>query len=270
MSHYGWANCPENVRAQVISLVDAWQEALNGNLVGIYLHGSLALGCFNPAQSDLDLLIVVRHGLLTRAKRRLAELLLHQSLAPCPVEVSVLSLAHLEPWIHPAPYDYHYSEAWRPKQMAQLLTGEWQQWNNHRLTDPDLAAHVTITLRRGLCLHGQPIPLVFPSVPPEHYRASLLEDFAWAKARLPGGAVYFVLNACRIYAYLAEGLICSKAEGGAWALAHLPEQQHPLVASALEAYASDQGMLEFESVELERFVAAMTALILPSEAPARV
>ncbi|HHT85033.1 MAG: nucleotidyltransferase domain-containing protein [Bacillota bacterium] len=32
---------------------------LGSNLVGIYLHGSAAMGCWNPRTSDLDLLVVV-------------------------------------------------------------------------------------------------------------------------------------------------------------------------------------------------------------------
>ncbi len=263
MSYCDWVSCPENVQAQLRQLLEAVKEALSGNLVGIYLHGSLAMGCFNPLHSDLDLLLVTRHDLQPPAKRRLAELFLRHSFAPCPMEVSVLSQAHLQPWVYPTPYAYHYSELWRTKQLAQIINGEWQHWNAQTLTDTDLAAHVTVTFRRGLCLWGQPIPQVFPQVPPEHYRASLLEDFAWARARLPQSAVCFILNACRIYAYLAEGHIYSKAEGGVWALARLPEQQRPLVAGALEAYASDQGTREFEAAALECFAAALAALISP-------
>lgn len=41
-------------------VVELFKEELGGNLVGIYLHGSLAMGCFNPDTSDVDLLLVVR------------------------------------------------------------------------------------------------------------------------------------------------------------------------------------------------------------------
>ena len=32
-------------------------------LTGIYLHGSLAMGCFNPNKSDIDLIIVISNGI---------------------------------------------------------------------------------------------------------------------------------------------------------------------------------------------------------------
>ena len=35
--------------------VDLFKEELGDNLVGIYLHGSLAMGRFNPDTSDIDL-----------------------------------------------------------------------------------------------------------------------------------------------------------------------------------------------------------------------
>ena len=35
-------------------------EILGGNLVGLYLHGSLALGGFNPRRSDVDYIAVVQ------------------------------------------------------------------------------------------------------------------------------------------------------------------------------------------------------------------
>ncbi|WP_155832630.1 nucleotidyltransferase domain-containing protein [Butyrivibrio sp. AE3006] len=39
--------------------VEQTKEILGDNLVGIYLHGSYVMGCFNLQKSDLDLIIVV-------------------------------------------------------------------------------------------------------------------------------------------------------------------------------------------------------------------
>jgi len=39
------------------SFVERNKEILEDSLVGIYLHGSAAMGCFNPAKSDIDLLV---------------------------------------------------------------------------------------------------------------------------------------------------------------------------------------------------------------------
>ena len=38
------------------------KNILQDNLIGIYLHGSLAMGCFNEKKSDIDLLVVVKQS----------------------------------------------------------------------------------------------------------------------------------------------------------------------------------------------------------------
>ena len=51
------------------SFVEQSKEILKENLVGIYLHGSLAMGCFNPQKSDIDLIIVVNEPLSDIVKK---------------------------------------------------------------------------------------------------------------------------------------------------------------------------------------------------------
>ena len=41
-------------------IVSAYAGILQQNLVGIYVHGSLAFGCFRWEKSDVDFLVVVR------------------------------------------------------------------------------------------------------------------------------------------------------------------------------------------------------------------
>jgi predicted nucleotidyltransferase len=52
---------------------------LEADLVGVYLHGSAATGCFNPDRSDIDLLVVVRQTLSPEQRRAVAQLLLNAS-----------------------------------------------------------------------------------------------------------------------------------------------------------------------------------------------
>ena len=51
------------------SFVKQSEEILKDNLVGIYLHGSAVMECFNPAKSDLDLIVVVKEFLTDANKR---------------------------------------------------------------------------------------------------------------------------------------------------------------------------------------------------------
>ena len=53
MAQKHWKNCPANVQSQITAITAEIKKFLLKNLAGIYLHGSLAMGCFNPNKSDL-------------------------------------------------------------------------------------------------------------------------------------------------------------------------------------------------------------------------
>jgi len=70
-------------------------------------------------------------------------------------------------------------------------------------------------------------------------------DIAAAKTDIEENPVYVILNLCRILAYLKEGCVLSKRQGGEWGLMHLPDEHHALLQAALDAYADriDAAML---------------------------
>ena len=65
-----WPDVPLVVHRQLEAVVAAARDILGEELVGVYLHGSLAMGGFHPSESDLDLLAVVRQP-MTDDERRL-------------------------------------------------------------------------------------------------------------------------------------------------------------------------------------------------------
>src|SRR2546428_13430063 len=75
MALFGWHNCPGAVRAQVDQLTSTLSNLLAEHLIGIYLHGSLAMGCFNPHHSDLDLLVITTTRMSLTTKRQIIEYL---------------------------------------------------------------------------------------------------------------------------------------------------------------------------------------------------
>lgn len=261
MRQHGWGDCPGESRAQVVSLVEGLRNLLADGLIGVYLHGSLAMGCFHPTRSDVDLLVLTRHRTAAGLSRDLAGLLLRSSGAPRPIEISVLNHDDLHPWRHPAPFDFHFGEDWREKMETDLGSGEWVQWGAVPQTDPDLAAHITVTLARGLSLHGPPPALAFPAVPSEDYLDSIVKDFEWALDRLAGNPTYFVLNACRVIAFVEARCVLSKVEGGEWGLSNLPSEWRGLIGGALAAYRGQAEPVGMERAELARFAAAMRARI---------
>lgn len=246
-------------QAVVEQLVRELEDTIGGNLVGVYLHGSLALGCFNPERSDIDLLAVTCHRLDPAARRSVAELALLRSNAPYPLEMSVLSEADVRPWRYPTPYDFHYGESLRSRFEQELARDELPEAGD---TDHDLAGHIGLLLARGRTLVGTPAEDVFPAVPEADFRDSILRDFAWIQkpeTRM-GGRIYGVLNACRVFAYLRGAGILSKAEAAEWAREELPADLRPTVESALAAYRSGSGEPCPEGV-VRSFVGAVAELI---------
>ncbi|MEM7226727.1 MAG: nucleotidyltransferase domain-containing protein [Pseudomonadota bacterium] len=132
-------------------------QALGGDLVGVYLHGSLASGGFDPARSDIDILVVARRPLDEATRRRLAACVCARSGHPCPVEVSVLAAAALQTWCYPPPYEFHFGETLRRGFEEGLESTDWSPAPSRTRGDPDLAAHITHLQSDGVALAGQTV-----------------------------------------------------------------------------------------------------------------
>ncbi len=245
--------CPGSTAQQLAGLVSCLREQLP-DLCGIYLHGSLAMGCFNPARSDLDVLVISKDALSLELCPKLTTAILDISGQPHPLEISMLSQADLNPWRHPCPYQFHFSEDWRARFMNALRTGT-MPWDSGFRIDPDLAAHITITKHYGLCLYGLPIDEVFPDIPPEDYLNSIRQDVLDALGNVVNNPVYGILNCCRVLAFIQQDLVCSKREGGLWALQRLPDDLQPVVQQALDIYSGKLQDSGFDDPSLDSFVA---------------
>lgn len=79
-------------------------------LTGVYLHGSAAMGCFQPQKSDADLLIVVENALTDDLKLQyMAIVTTMNAYAPQKgIEMSVLRRDVCKPFVYPTPYELHF------------------------------------------------------------------------------------------------------------------------------------------------------------------
>lgn len=240
MLQYNWENVSKVIQSEVNTLVTEFQKLLRGNLVGIYLHGSLALGGFKPERSDIDLLVVTDQKIELEVKKEIAALLFRISRFPVSVEISFLVEKDIFPYKNPLPYDLHYSEKWREKLQQDLRNEGWKHWDDEVKYDPDLAIHLTVLHHSGIVLYGKPVAEALPPVPEQDFRDALVRDLREATKNRLRNPIPFVLNACRIEAYLREGKILSKDAGAEWGLAELPEQFHTLIAQSLAIYRGER------------------------------
>ena len=220
------------------------EKILKDNLVGIYLHGSAVMGCFNPNKSDIDLIVVVREHVSDAVKREYMDMVVElDAFGPEKgIEMSVVTKDACKPFLYPSPFELHFSK----------MHLEWYRSNpddyikNMKGTDKDLAAHFTIIGKRGRCLFGAPIDEVFADVPAEAYLDSIYDDIAEAEDDIEENTMYLTLNLARVLAYKKEGLILSKKEGGEWALKNLPKEYHAIIETALKEYAGKSVSYDME------------------------
>ncbi|MBI3038277.1 DUF4111 domain-containing protein [bacterium] len=242
-------NVSENIKYLLDNITDQTEKLLRGNFVGLYVHGSIAMGCFNPLVSDIDFLIVVRAKMGVQGKLDLAKTLLGTKHdIPKGMEMSVVLLEHARNPVFPTPFEFHFGKEHAEHYRRNEVDLEKEN------TDPDLAAHFTIAKRRGIVWRGLPTDEVFSEIPKEFYVKSLLYDFDDLDKNIINNPVYGILNACRTLAYLKNELILSKKEGGEWALKNFSEQFFQIVRQALSSYETGENVLELNDNTRNSFV----------------
>lgn len=190
-------------------------------LVGVYVHGSAALGGFTAA-SDLDVLVIGDRAADWVSFGRA----LLSAATTFPLELSVVArpdAAHpAEPW----PFRLHVAG---PDRIVRSHAGGG---------DPDLCMHYEVTRRAGVPIVGPAADQVVGQVPPAVLRARLRDELAWGCEH--ADQRYAILNACRSEAYATDGVILSKIDGGRWWTEHHGHAR--LVHQALNAQAAGRDL----------------------------
>lgn len=232
-----WTNCDEDIRQFIEKLIDRLSGVLGTQLVGVYLHGSLAMGSYYRSKSDMDLIVVVAHPLENTVAEQVGLLIANEAFSrptTGSVELSVITAEAAKQIQIPIPFEVHYSSDWHEKIIHHNVDYSIEQ------TDLDLVSHLTYVAQRGVCLHGRSIQDVFGKMQWNRFMDAVLDDLMWI---LEGEHIlevpfYGVLNICRVLQLLDEKMetVHSKDEGGEWGLKHLPQDHHPLICQALDVY----------------------------------
>ncbi len=194
-----------------------------GSLLAAYLHGSAAMGGWNPARSDVDLLVVVRRDLTPDERGNIGAALSAMTVPGTGMEMSIVTAPVA---LDPMP----------PRFVLHVTTGDDTKVIDGRSHpgDPDLVLHFAVCRARGIAVAGPPATQVLPEVPRADLLRSLAAELRWASEK--ASAHYAVLNACRAAAYAETAQLLSKVEGARWAIASAFE-----VSAASEALAVQEG-----------------------------
>lgn len=243
-------------RDVVDRLVKKTCEVFGGKLTGVYLHGSMAMGCFNPHKSDIDIIVVINGDISDLQKlefmREIVEL---NGSAPAKgIEISVVKGEYCKPFVYPTPYELHFSPAHleRYKRSPEAYIMEMKG------TDKDLAAHFTVINNYGKALYGKKICEVFGEVSKADYIDSIYFDVQNALSDIADDPIYVTLNLCRVLAFLRSGRCLSKLDGGRWGIDNL-DFGLDVISKATECYQSQEEMTA--DINTENFAKQMLALI---------
>lgn len=216
------------------SFVQQNKSILGNNLIGIYLHGSAVMGCFNDKKSDIDLLIVIKKDISDEIKQLYMDMVVElNKQAPVKgLELSIVKKEICNPFVYPTPFELHFSNAhlnWYQSDSKDYVT-------KMKGTDKDLAAHFTILYHRGKTLYGEEIREVFSEISKADYFDSIWFDIKNAKKEIVDNPIYIILNLCRVLAYKKDNLILSKQEGGKWGLENVLPKYADLISDAIAEY----------------------------------
>lgn len=221
----------EDVNAILLFMLTNVQTILEHQLVGFYLYGSLSLGDFDPASSDIDFLVVTAQDLPEETLDRLRGMHADIAASGLPyanrIEGSYIPRAALRR------YDPHNNRHpgtgfdW-PFQVAE----HGSNWIIER----------HIVREHGVVVYGPSPQALIDPVSPEELRAAVYEHLQnfwqsqlnepeWLRPR--DYQAFAILTLCRALYTLHSGTVSSKPQAAAWAQETYPGWK-PMIERALQ------------------------------------
>jgi hypothetical protein len=246
------ADIPENLSALLAAMANDFPSILEGNLVGVYLWGSLTYAAFDERCSDADVIVVTRQ------------------------DISEREFSALEDW-----FDKQSAEnAWTGKlDMRFVIDKEFLDKSSRccgyhfgKLTRHGSDGNPIIWLniaQSGITLCGKPAQEIAPEIPEKILSDALLLELEYLKEDLAANAgdksdlaffhnSYAVLTACRIFYTARNNSLVSKDAAARWTLENIPPQWQSVIDSAKKNRLAGKGLktakLERDAIAFVRFI----------------
>lgn len=239
------------------------KNILDKKYVGVYFHGSLRLGSFNPNKSDLDFIIVSNDKLSFDEKEKICDWMMqHRNEFPKKgFEFSVVLEKYCKEFIYPTPYELHMSVDWESK----YLEDKTLVINDKEKFDSDLASHFNVINQKNDDLDfGISSEEIFQIVPKKYVFESNYSDTMECIENIKDNPIYCILNLCRFCAYLKDNITLSKYDGGKWGIHNLDNKYKDIIEIAMNDYISEtdsnydndnlKEFAEYMSNQIKRFI----------------
>lgn len=220
-----------DVNATLARLLDSVRAVLGEQFTGLYLHGSLATGDFNPATSDIDFLVATEGELPPETVQALAAM--HERMST--------SGSWWDQRMEGAYIPRHALRRYDPAHATHPWTGADGHFAvEHLHSDWVIQRH--ILRERGVVLAGpHPRTLIDPISPDELRQAvrailrewwsGKLDDHTWLESE--EYQAFAVLTMCRALHTLHRGVVVSKPVAARWAREELGDRWATLIDSAV-------------------------------------
>ena len=235
----GFRDLPNEILNQINEVVNIWKKHLGDELIGVYLHGSIALDAFNPNSGDIDILVVVKDSIDIRVKLEIARDIIEIDKKPCPLEMSAVKLSDARNWKTPGNCVFHYSDFWTEKYVERFSNPDADVYVvDHEFPDADVTSYIKLLKQCGIVLYGREIQKVFADISDEDFWVAIsadIDDYDFHDY----DARYFSSNVLilgRILSFKKERRILSKYDGGIWMIDHVPEDLKYLPKLAMKIW----------------------------------
>lgn len=241
-----------DVYSMALALSRQIQGVIGAGLAGIYLHGSVATGDFAPNKSDIDIIVVCQEALSQGQKGASRD-----ALAACPLPTRVAGIDYAVLSSRAARYP-------RPDMIWELIlqarrAGTTVEIRERERVDPQAVLDIEMARTQGIALLGADPRHVFTPAPAAWILEACTRNVrTWADRSAFDDPASGVLNACRAWRYLEEGVLCGKTSGGEWARARVEDPT--LINGALE-WRHGAGRVRLPDAEVEAFCQAVLRLL---------
>lgn len=222
-----------DVNAVLDDLLSSAHTILRNNFVGMYLHGSLAAGDFEPDRSDIDFLIVTTDEISDETFSALQAM--HARIAASESKWAT----ELEGAYIPQRVLRRYDPANARHPTIGRHKDAYLRVEQH---DSDWVIKRHVLREQGIVLTGPPPHTLIDPIQPNELRRAVLETLrGWwtpmlddpTRLQSPGYRAFAILTMCRMLYTLQYGTIVSKPFAARWALAPLDERWIGLIEWAM-------------------------------------